>query len=175
MAPKTNFLEISYLKTGNERQKKAHRVLTENNILGKLTRFAPIVVGTIPINIDIANSDLDIICYVKDKEEFLSILQIQFQKEKGFIISQNPVFNSIKANFFIQDFEIEIFGQDIPTRQQNAYRHMLIEHDLLLKKGEQFRLQIIELKNKGFKTEPAFAKLLGLQGNVYEELLNLKF
>ena len=174
MAPNLNFLDISYLKTGNEKQQKAYQVLTENDILGKLNCYTPILVGTIPINIDIESSDLDIICYAKDKEEFLNTLQIQFQSEKGFVISKNERFNSIKANFFIQDFEIEIFGQDIPTQQQNAYRVWLIEHKLLLKKGEVFRQQVVELKKQGFKTEPAFAKLLGLMGDAYEELLKVE-
>lgn len=170
-----NFLDISYLKTGTERQKKAYQILTEHTILEKLVKYNPILVGTTPINIDIENSDLDIICYVKDKEEFLNFLQIQFQKEKDFVISKNEKFNSVKANFFIHDCEIEIFGQNIPTQQQHAYRHMLIEHKLLLKKGEVFRQQVIELKKQGFKTEPAFAKLLNLPGDAYEELLKLEF
>lgn len=173
MTPNPNFLNISYLKNGNERQKKVYRVLTANRVLEKLDYYSPILVGTIPINIDIESSDLDIICYFKNKEEFKNKLVILFQQEKGFIISENRSLSSLKANFYIDDFEFEIFGQGIPTQQQNAYRHMLIEHKLLLEKGEQFRLQIIELKKQGFKTEPAFAKLLGLQGDAYEALLKV--
>ncbi|WP_231459060.1 MULTISPECIES: DUF4269 domain-containing protein [unclassified Pedobacter] len=169
-----NFLDITYLNAGNERQKKAYLILSKNNILEKLNRFAPILVGTIPINIDIEKSDLDIICCFIDKEEFKNHLVMLFQHEQGFIISENATFNSIKANFFIDDFELEIFGQNIPTQQQNAYRHMLVEHKLLLEKGEDFRQQIIALRKQGYKTEPAFAKLLNLQGNAYEQLLKLE-
>ncbi|WP_316739812.1 DUF4269 domain-containing protein [Pedobacter aquatilis] len=170
-----NFLDITYLKTGNQKQRKAYQVLTANSILNKLANYTPILTGTIPINIDIETSDLDIICYVKYKTEFIETLTHNFQNEKGFYISQNLKLNSVKANFFIGDFEFEIFGQDIPTQEQNAFRHMLIEHKLLEEKGEGFRQQVIELKKQGYKTEPAFAKLLGLQGNAYEELLKLKF
>lgn len=174
MAPNPNLLDISYLITGTDKQQKVFQILTENDILEKLHCFAPILVGTIPINIDIENSDLDIICYVNNEEEFVNTLQLHFKNEKDFVISKNEKFNSIKANFFIQDFEFEIFGQDIPTQQQNAYRHMLIEYKLLLEKGEQFRLKVIELKKQGYKTEPAFARLLNLQGDAYEELLKLE-
>jgi len=52
---------------------------------------------------------------------------------------------------------------------------MLIEHKLLSTKGEKFRQDIIDLKNQGYKTEPAFAKLLGLGGDAYEELLKLGY
>jgi hypothetical protein len=48
---------------------------------------------------------------------------------------------------------------------------MLIEHRLLLKHGEAFKNKVIELKQNGLKTEPAFAKLLGIEGDPYEELL----
>lgn len=70
-------------------------------------------------------------------------------------------------------FEVEIFGQTTPTRSQFAYRHMIIEYNLLNKYGEAFRQQIIELKQEGYKTEPAFAIALDLTGNPYLELLKL--
>lgn len=97
-----------------------------------------------------------------------------FKHERGFNITKNKKFNALKANFFIDDFEIEIFGQNIPTKQQNAYLHMLIEHKILQEKGEDFRMQIIELKKQGHKTEPAFTRLLNLQGDPYEALLRMQ-
>jgi len=168
-----DFKDISYLRYGNERQQKAHQMLTAHAIFKKLDKYKPILVGTIPIDIDIENSDLDIICYVEHIEEFRNELFHHFQHEKDFIISENPKFSALKANFFIDDFEIEIFGQNMPSEKQSAYRHLLIEYQILLEKGEDFRLQIVELKNLGYKTEPAFAKLLGLEGDAYEALLKL--
>lgn len=76
------------------------------------------------------------------------------------------------ANFQIDGFAIEIFGQNLPTRQQVSYRHMLIEYEVLIQKGESFRQKIIDLKKQGLKTEPAFALLLGLKGDPYQSLLN---
>lgn len=169
-----NFLDISYLQSGNEKQVKAYQVLTDYQVLEKLLPYQPILVGTIPINIDIERSDLDIICEISDQNEFISALKNLFRQEKEFTISKSPKFEAIKANFIIDGFEIEIFGQNIPTTQQNAYRHMLIEHKILLEKGEAFRQQIINLKKQGYKTEPAFAKLLGIDGDAYEELLKLE-
>lgn len=169
-----NFLDISYLQLGNERQQRAYQVLTHNKVLEKLAPYCPILVGTIPINIDIENSDLDIICEVSDKNEFIDKLNALSGSKKDFTINENPTFEAIKANFIIDGFEIEKFGQNTPTTQQNAYRHMLIEHRLLLAKGEKFRQGIIDLKKQGYKTEPAFAKLLKLEGDAYRELLKLQ-
>lgn len=169
-----NFLNISYLQSGNEKQQKAYQVLTAHQVLEKLTAFTPVLAGTIPINIDTEISDLDIICHVQDKTAFTKALTDHFQNEKDFMITANPGFQSVKANFFIDGFEFEIFGQPIPTIQQKAYRHMLIEHQILLEKGESFRQEIISLKKQGIKTEPAFAQLLGLSGDPYEAILRLE-
>jgi hypothetical protein len=68
---------------------------------------------------------------------------------------------------------IEIFGQPVPTINQNGYRHMVIEARLLEIFGDSFRHQIIDLKSNGMKTEPAFAQLLKLEGNPYEAILRL--
>ncbi|OKS84615.1 DUF4269 domain-containing protein [Mucilaginibacter polytrichastri] len=169
-----NFLNIYYLKTGSEKQKRAFRVLSNHEILEKLAAFEPILVGTIPIEVDIETSDLDIICYMRDEQEFSNTLFSLFGKSKGFELSRNQKFGSVKAIFFIDDFEIEIFGQNIPTQKQHAYLHMLIEYRLLLKNGLDFRLKVIALKLEGYKTEPAFAEILGLKGNPYQELLKVR-
>lgn len=169
-----DFLNITYLQFGNKKQQKVYQVLVENKIMEKLSTYTPILVGTIPIHIDIETSDIDIICYVKDKNQFIEVLVNYFQHMKGFKVTKNDVFDAIKANFYMEDFEIEIFGQNVESVQQNAYQHMLIEHNLLMENGEQFRQEIIELKRQGLKTEPAFAKLLGLDGNPYEALLKLE-
>jgi hypothetical protein len=173
-SPVIDFLNITYLKFGNRKQQKVYQLLVKNKIMEKLSIYTPIFVGTIPLNIDIENSDIDIICYVKDKSQFIEALFCNFQNMKGFKVTNNTVFNSTKANFYIEDFEFEIFGQDLESFQQNAYQHMVIEHRLLVENGENFRQEIINLKRQGLKTEPAFAKLLGLDGNPYKELLKFQ-
>lgn len=171
-----DFKDISYLKTGNPKQQAAFHILNQHKVLENLADFDPILVGTIPININIENSDLDIICYWKNKSEFMKKIKNLFQNESNFAIRENLINDqeSVIANFFIDAFEIEIFGQNTPTELQNGYRHMVIEDQILRSKGENFRLEIIKLKEKGIKTEPAFGLLLGLTGNVYEELLDFK-
>jgi hypothetical protein len=171
-----DFKNIEYLKNGKQKQIQAFDILTQNKILFNLAEFNPILVGTIPINIDIENSDLDIICYWKNKKDFTEKLHSLFGKENKFTIRESIIDNeeSIIANFKIDGFEIEVFGQNIPTKNQNGYKHMLIEYKILQFKGEFFRLEIIKLKQNGYKTEPAFAFLLGLKGNPYKELLVYK-
>ncbi|MDW8850058.1 DUF4269 domain-containing protein [Flavobacterium sp. MMLR14_040] len=164
------------LKNGNQKQVLAYKILTEHNVLANIAEFEPILVGTIPINIDIENSDLDIICYCENKTDFIEKLESIFGNKNGFTIRETIIDNAetVIANFKIELFEIEIFGQNIPTKNQNGYKHMIIEHEILQSNNESFRLEIIKLKQKGYKTEPAFGFLLGLKGNPYQELLNYK-
>lgn len=175
MGSNIDFKNIDYLGRGNAKQKRAYEVLTKNGVMISLQEFAPILTGTIPINIDLETSDLDIVCYFIDRGSFEKLVVREFGHADRFKIWENSSQESlaIVANFFIDGFEIEIFGQNIPTDKQRAYRHMLIEHKLLVEGGDKFRKRIIELKEKGYKTEPAFALELGLEGDPYEALLKL--
>lgn len=169
------FDSISYLAAGNLRQKNAFTVLKENLILEILQAYDPILVGTVPIAIDISSSDLDIICCYHDKTKFKNLLLESFARFKGFKMEEKVINNKevVLAQLIAGDWEIEIFGQELPTREQAGYRHMLIEDKLLTEHGESFREEIIRLKKQGYKTEPAFARLLKLTGDPYLELLKL--
>ena len=171
-----DFSNINYLKIGNQRQIQAFKVLTEKKILMNLAEFYPVLVGTIPINIDIETSDLDIICYWIDKMVFTEKIQSNFNNEDKFIIRDTFINNqeTVIASFETAGFKIEIFGQNIPVREQNGYRHMITEYEILQSKGENFRREIIKLKQQGYKTEPAFGLLLGLKGDPYSALLDYK-
>lgn len=172
-----NFRNINYLKNGNQKQIAAFNLLSEHHVLSDIAEFDPILVGTIPINIDIESSDLDIICYWKDKSVFIEKLLSVFGDEVGFSLLETTINDekTVIANFKIADFDIEIFGQNIPPKNQNGFRHMIIEHQILQSKDESFRLKIIQLKKEGYKTEPAFGILLGFTNDPYLELLEYKF
>ncbi|WP_250252977.1 DUF4269 domain-containing protein [Chryseobacterium sp. Marseille-Q3244] len=169
-----DFTKIDYLKTGNERQRRAYEILTKHRIFEKLKEYSPILAGTIPIEIDIEGSDLDLIFEVdlKFEEDFLDDLMLSrfIPHDVGV---EYPIVNGEKCitlNFMLEGLPIEIFGQNKPTTQQNAYLHMIAEHKILQEKGEEFKQKIIDLKKKGIKTEPAFGMLLGLE-NPYKDLL----
>lgn len=166
-----DFTKLDYLKIGNVKQKRAYEVLTKYKIFQILNYYSPILAGTIPIEIDVEGSDLDIICKVEDKIKFEKFLIEKF-KDFDFKIKKSNINNeeSLVCNFELEEFPIEIFAQNKPTIEQNAYRHMIAEYKILQEKGEGFKEKIIDLKKKGIKTEPAFGMLLGLE-NPYEDLL----
>lgn len=171
-----DFTNIEYLKEGNERQHRAYAELTELSIFEHLREYKPILTGTIPIGIDLPESDLDIICQCSNHLKFADTLNSIYSDKEKYEIRKTK-WNDLETTivtFHSGEFEIEIFGQDCPTENQNAYRHMIIEQKILHSKGHKFRTEIIQLKKEGLKTEPAFARLLGLQGNPYEELLKFE-
>jgi len=165
------FDNIDYLQSGSPYQQQAYAVLLKHAVFTKLCGFDPVLAGTIPINIHLPSSDLDVLCCYSHPSEFKAQLIACFSHYEGFSISNLEEPKAIVANFRVDDFEIEIFGQDVPTREQRGYRHMLVEHYLLETRGEAFRQEVIALKKQGMKTEPAFAQLLGLTGDPYTELL----
>lgn len=61
---------VKYLKNGNPRQQEVYNVMMELQLMEKLCEFDPILVGTIPIEIDLPDSDLDVICCVSEFDLF---------------------------------------------------------------------------------------------------------
>lgn len=170
-----DFFDIRYLLNGSEVQKSGYNALISIDIFDILHEFNPVLAGTLPLDIFIKGSDLDIICNVADLAAFEKIMITYFSKYANFEIDIKEVkgINSIISRFHTQDFEFEIFGQPIPTHYQLAFRHLLIEDKILQMKDEAFKSKIIGLKLAGLKTEPAFAQLLNLHGDPYESLLNV--
>lgn len=170
------FKKIEYLLDGNKRQIKAYEAIKKLNILNKLKNYNPILVGTIPIDIDVPGSDLDIICEVYDFNLFKSFSFENFSMHKDYVFSEKYVDNNHIAviNFVFMNFEFELYCKSEPTTSFNGYKHMIIEYRLLILFGKKFRDKIKELKKSGLKTEPSFAKLLGLKGDPYKEILKLE-
>jgi len=162
---------IEYMNNGNSKQRECYKLLKEFNILHILRNYQPIVVGTIPININIDNSDIDIICYAQDLISFRGLVQVNFGRYKSF--ADKITARHYVASFYIKEIPVEIYAEPIPTLVQNGYRHMIIENRILQITDENFRMKIIKLKEDGYKTEPAFGKSLGLE-EPYTELLELE-
>lgn len=170
-----SWMDIEYLSTGNQTQIDVYQLLRRHRILDQLQKYSPVLVGTVPIEINVADSDLDIICEVYDFEQFEREVRSHFNRYPGFAVSRKTKdsMERIKANFICEKWPIELFGQAMPTVKQNGYKHMVIEARLLKLYGNNLKERIIELKSKGMKTEPAFTQILQMDGNPYQELLKL--
>ena len=160
-----NFFDLTYLSKGSTVQQAGFRAIVDSGIMNSLKEFTPVVVGTLPLDLFVVTSDIDIICYSPYSERLEAVLKNSKRKDiKGV--------NSVISNFDFDRFQFEIVGQPITVTEQAAYRHMVIEWKILKERGEAFRREIIALKESGVKTEPAFAQLLGLPGDPYLAILD---
>jgi hypothetical protein len=165
------------LIAGTDRQQAAHRVLQSLHIYHVLAAYHPVLTGTIPLDIDTPESDLDIICETYDLRAFANAVTNAFGKYDRFTQQIKDVFGvaSVIANFWHDGFEIEIFGQAKPVIDQNAYRHLQVESRLLAIGGDPVKTAIRRLKQGGMKTEPAFSEYFGLQDDPYKTLMRLSY
>lgn len=166
-----DWLNIDYLKDGSQRQRECFRILNSLNVMEVLGKYSPILVGTIPIEIDVAGSDADIICSSSSLDEVKRVVNKYFSQYPNFFEKLLPGKYYV-ANFEFKDFEVEIYVESTPSKEQYAYKHMIVESRILKLMGLDFRDQIITLKKQGYKTEPAFGILLNLDDS-YNELLEL--
>lgn len=189
---KQTLLTIEYLCSGTPRQRAAYRTLTQAGIFEQLAEYHPVLAGTIPLEIDIPSSDLDILCEVYNFAPYAAALKNlyghlpafgQKTKELNGVISHISRF-TIHASFNIAEFSdysnvieapfpVEIVAQPIPTERQRAFLHLCAEARLLTLGGDPARAAIRALKRSGVKTESAFGQYFGLEGDPYQVLLTL--
>lgn len=150
-----------------EKHSVANSFLEQTDIIKKLSQFKPLISGTIPLGIDLPESDLDILFESLDFDLFNKTVLNHFPSA---IISTQDDFTIAKLTH--DNLAIELFCQKIAPLKQNAYRHLRIEGRLLKVLGSSFKNRIIELKASGVRTEPAFGQILELS-SPYEELLDL--
>lgn len=165
--------DVASLNWGSDRQRDAYQALIELDILSVLAEFDPILTGTYPLGLEVATSDLDIVCHAEDLDRFAALVEAAYGYFDDFQVVQrekNGLPTAI-CRFRFRDFPVEIFAQPRPSEEQNAYRHMMAEASLLRAGGDEARAAIRLLKEDGVKTEPAFATYFRLEGDPYEALL----
>jgi hypothetical protein len=134
----------------------------------------------VEVGIDVPDSDLDIICEVYHFDSFKQLLVEKYGTYDGFACKTRTVnkvprvvchFTATGTNG--RRWQFEVFGQPVPTVQQNAYRHMIVEHKILNLLGPSERETIVRMKRQGTKTEPAFGTLLNITADPYRKLLDM--
>lgn len=166
---------LDYLRSGTPRQQAAYTALVRLGLFETLRKYSPLLAGTIPLDIDLPGSDLDIICEAHDLDAFAADVRATYGHHDSFALRARDKdgLSAVVASFTGEGFAIEIFAQPLPVTSQNAYRHMMVEARLLALGGPDFRDAVRRLKAQGMKTEPAFAHLLRFSGDPYTKLLDL--
>lgn len=172
---KPDWLNPNYLLSGTPRQRKAYAAVDKLQLLQVLCGTSPVIAGTIPLDVDIESSDIDILLHARNLSQIGSLVQHTFGGLSNFSCERKRINGeeTYIARFYAEGFPIEIFAQNQPVTQQHAYLHMDVEFRLLEIGGQAARTAIRDLKKQGMKTEPAFARYFGLSGAPYHVLLRL--
>ena len=162
---------------GGDRRAQAARALEQLGIFSVLSAYHPVLAGTIPLGVDLPESDLDLLCQAGDLDVFIRDVEAaygrlpEFQANRLLIRGRSTALIQFRA----EGFAFELFAQDRPPELQEGYRHMVLEARLLELAGESGRDRVRRLRAAGWKTEPAFAHWLGLEGDdPYQALLGLE-
>ena len=118
-----------------------------------------------PLGLDLPGSDIDVLCFAPDVHKFAEAVWRSFSDASRFTAKQwvappRPVVASFEA----AGWRIELYGEAIPVEQQRGWRHFAVERRLLAFGGDGFRVAVLALRQRGMKTEPAFATALGRRG-----------
>ncbi|WP_336083036.1 DUF4269 domain-containing protein [Thalassospira sp. CH_XMU1448-2] len=172
-----HFRGLDGLEQASSRGLSAAGILRDYRILETLAEFDPVIAGTLPISIDTAQSDIDILCHASDLTAFEQFALRAFGAMSGFTCYERQATRNVRpalvVRFTCDDLPVEIFATDCPATLQYGFVHMLVEARILHLMGDGFADDVRALKETGVKTEPAFAKLLEIDGDPYIALANL--
>jgi predicted metalloenzyme YecM len=158
-----------------EKDSKVMTFLKKSELFSLFKEYNPCISGTRPLGIHLLNSDLDILLTSEESEEFIDKSYRSFGNLKQYSqrITEHQGLKSVVINFEFEGLPIELFCQNKSVYRQQANQHFLIEGRLLKIFGNPLKQQILDLKEKGMKTEPAFEKLLNLP-EPYKSLIELQ-
>ncbi|WP_150460769.1 DUF4269 domain-containing protein [Nesterenkonia ebinurensis] len=168
-------LGTEYLRSGNHRQRLAAETLEELNLetVPNIEEWA--LAGTIPLDVGLPESDLDILVCAAEPEAVRDELTARFSHMPEFTVwAHRREAEAWCLAFSTVAYPIEFFIQSKPLREQRAFRHLVAEYALLTRYGKDLGEQVRQLKASGMETEPAFAEALGLSGDPYLALLQLE-
>lgn len=149
--------------------------IDRSGLLEELRGFDPRVVGTLPLDLSIPTSDIDVVCHVTDAAVFAEILWRRYRSCDRFALHQwrsSP--RPVVARFDWGGWPFEVFGDPRPVDQQEGWLHFEIERRLLALDDGRLRRAVAGRRDRGMKTEPAFTAVLGIAGDPYAGLLALR-
>lgn len=166
-----DFRGLDRLMSASSRGCQAAEILQKFRIMDILSDFDPVVAGTLPIGIDTTSSDIDILCHASDLDRFRKFVMSRLNTFAQFSCHDRAATENVGAavvvRFVCGGFPVEIFATNCPVMSQFGFLHMLVEARILHLMGPDFAKGVLALKMAGVKTEPAFAQLLGLDGDPY--------
>lgn len=158
-----------------EKNQRIFSAILGSQVLEILREYRPLIAGTYPLGLDQTHSDVDVILGgdIEAIERTVNSHYVDMEEFECHGMDVDDV-RSLICRFRYRGVTFELFAQEEESVRQRAYLHFLIEERLLKLGGEEFRQSVISLRQQGLKTEPAFAKALGIKEDPYLALLELQ-
>ncbi|MGF6310728.1 hypothetical protein ABIB82_004919 [Bradyrhizobium sp. i1.8.4] len=148
--------------------------VTNSAVMERLEPFDPRIVGTLPLDLAVPGSDIDIVCHASDPNAFADIVWTHYQSAGDFVLYRwTSGTRPVVARFVWDGWPFELFGDQCPVEQQSGWIHFEVERRLLALDDGRLRRAVGKSRAGGLKTEPAFAAALGIPGDPYRGLLEL--
>ncbi|MBL7544131.1 MAG: VOC family protein [Bdellovibrionaceae bacterium] len=160
-----------------EQRPKIAIVVSELKLLEMFKDHQPFIAGTFPLAIETPSADIDFLVTFDDPNEFANQCKEGFGLLPEFEISTGEIHNLSYSlcRFEYRGVPVEIFCSSLSTYRQNAFLHFQAEEKILKYGPASWSEQVIQLKMRGLKTEPAFAHLLNSdEVNAYQLMLELQ-
>ncbi|PSL42424.1 uncharacterized protein DUF4269 [Salsuginibacillus halophilus] len=169
--------QLQMMQFGTLRQQQAAAVCKAYDLPRRLASFQPIMTGTIPLGIEHDASDIDIACSTKAPTTAIRTLHEAGLTSYITKVKTRPqdAAPAVVITMQLAQEIVECYISTTPSVIQPSYRHMLIEARLLEIGDPSVTAQIKTLKQRGFKTEPAFARCFFLPGDPYITLYAMSF
>ena len=129
-----------------------------------LARWDPVVVSSAAAGLGLPGSDLDVVCDLRPPG-----LPTPSGRRSATVRGSRPGGGgrSSWSRSAARRWS-ELVGEPRPVEEQLAYRHAVAHRRLVLERGPAFAAEVRDLRRAtGLKTEPAIARILGLDGDPY--------
>ncbi|MDA8199872.1 MAG: DUF4269 domain-containing protein [Thermaerobacter sp.] len=149
------------------------RQLAREGVWDALARFHPVMAGSIPLGVDTEASDVDMLVEAGNLKAFGQECEFTWRGRPGFSLTEREWQGApaVICRFQVDSRFCEVFAQPLPVAEQRGFRHLIAEWRLLIAGGDALRHAVRAARRDGLKTEPAFAGVLGLDGDPYVALL----
>lgn len=155
-----------------------HRVLDSLGLRKALRPYRPRIVGSMPLGLCTADSDIDVLVEVSDLDTFAAQMHKDHGAQEDFLMYRRAADDNGPEALVVRietaAWPVEITAQSRPTVEQIPYRHYAVLNRLLRLGGPELREEILARKEEGARTEQAFADALGLDGDASSVILALE-
>jgi hypothetical protein len=137
----------------------------------RLAPYDPVAVSSMLTGLNVGLSDLDVVCDLR-AAGFLETVRAWYGQRPGFETWRTG--RRTVVAFDGTRLRIEIVGEELAVEEQAAYVHAVAHRRLVDLGGARFARAVRRARReRGCKTEPAIALVLGLPGDPYVAVMRL--